>query len=222
MIKQRIKDEFGIDLKIIDKFLNFLLIENKKKNLISTFNKEEILEKHVYDSLIITKVYDFNNKKILDAGSGNGFPGIMLAILFPNSSVTLVDSIDKKITFLKSAVKLLKLKNVTVVHKRIEEIKDNLKYDVIISRALAKLRIFLELVINLVKIDGQIIALKGKNFQKELEDSMSTIKKLKLSLFFCQKSMLPISKNDRINLIFNKKSETFFHRSFASIKKKSL
>ena len=222
MIEKKIENDFGIDLKIVNKFLDFLLIENEKKNLISAINKEEIFEKHVYDSLIITKVYDFNNKEILDAGSGNGFPGILLAILFPNSRITLVDSVNKKIVFLKSVVKLLKLNNVVIIHKRVEEINNNIKYDVVISRALAKLRIFLELVVNLVKVNGQIIALKGKNFEKELKDSTTTIKKLKLSLSFCQKSILPASKNERINLIFNKKDETFFHRSFASIKKKSL
>ena len=222
MIEKKIKDDFGIDLKIVNKFLNFLLTENKKKNLISTVDRKEIFEKHVYDSLIVTKAYDFNNKKILDAGSGNGFPGILLAILFPNSYITLVDSIGKKIIFLKNVVKLLKLNNVVIIHKRVEEINSNIKYDVVISRALAKLRIFLELVVNLVKVNGQIIALKGKNFKKELKESISTIKKLKLSLSFCQKSVLPISKNERINLIFSKKNETFFHRSFNLIKKKSL
>lgn len=222
MIEKKIKDDFGIDLKIVNKFLDFLLTENKKKNLISTVDKKNIFEKHVYDSLIVTKVYDFNNKKILDAGSGNGFPGILLAILFPNSHITLVDSVGKKIIFLKNVVKLLKLNNVVIIHKRVEEINSNIKYDVVISRALAKLRIFLELVVNLVKVNGQIIALKGKKFKKELKESISTIKKLKLSLSFCQKSVLPVSKNKRINLIFNKKKETFFHRSFNLIKKKSL
>lgn len=222
MIEKKIKDDFGIDLKIVNKFLDFLLTENKKKNLISTVDKKNIFEKHVYDSLIVTKVYDFNNKKILDAGSGNGFPGILLAILFPNSHITLVDSVGKKIIFLKNVVKLLKLNNVVIIHKRVEEINSNIKYDVVISRALAKLRIFLELVVNLVKVNGQIIALKGKKFKKELKESISTIKKLKLSLSFCQKSVLPVSKNKRINLIFNKKKETFFHRSFNLIKKKPL
>lgn len=222
MIEKKIKDDFGIDLKIVNKFLDFLLTENKKKNLISTVDKKNIFEKHVYDSLIVTKVYDFNNKKILDAGSGNGFPGILLAILFPNSHITLVDSVGKKIIFLKNVVKLLKLNNVVIIHKRVEEINSNIKYDVVISRALAKLRIFLELVVNLVKVNGQIIALKGKKFKKELKESISTIKKLKLSLSFCQKSVLPVSKNKRINLIFNKKNETFFHRSFNLIKKKPL
>lgn len=222
MIEKKIKDDFRIDLKIVNKFLDFLLTENKKKNLISTVDKKNIFEKHVYDSLIVTKVYDFNNKKILDAGSGNGFPGILLAILFPNSHITLVDSVGKKIIFLKNVVKLLKLNNVVIIHKRVEEINSNIKYDVVISRALAKLRIFLELVVNLVKVNGQIIALKGKKFKKELKESISTIKKLKLSLSFCQKSVLPVSKNKRINLIFNKKNETFFHRSFNLIKKKPL
>lgn len=220
MTEEYLANEFKIDFKIVNKFLDFLLKKNQLINLTSITDRNEMLEKHVYDSLIVTKVYDFNHKKILDAGSGNGFPGILIAILFPNSRITLADSVFKKVSFLKEAIKILNLKNVDVIHCRVEELKENEKYDVVISRALAQLRIYLELVVHLVKINGQIIALKGKNFENELKQSKNTIKKLKLSLVSIQK--MPLNQNYHVNLIFNKNAQTEIFRSFASIKKKSL
>lgn len=220
MTEEYLANEFKIDFKIVNKFLDFLLKKNQLINLTNITDRNEMLEKHVYDSLIVTKAYDFNYKKILDAGSGNGFPGILIAILFPNSRITLVDSVYKKISFLKEAIKILNLKNVDVIHCRVEELKENEKYDVVISRALAQLRIYLELVAHLVKINGQIIALKGKNFENELKQSEDTIKKLKLSLILIQK--MPLNQNYHVNLIFNKNAQTKIFRSFVSIKKKSL
>ena len=178
------------------------MIKNQFFNLTSINDKNEILEKYVYDSLIVTKAYYFNNKKILDAGSGNGFPGILITILFPNSHITLVDSVYKKVSFLKETITILNLKNVDVIHCRVEELKENEKYDVVISRALTQLRIYFELVADFVKIHGQIITLKGKNFENESKQSENAIQKLKLSLISIQK--MPLNQNYHVNLIFNK------------------
>ena len=181
MTYQELSKEFNINIKQVDKFLNCLLETNKKMNLTAIVDKEEMISKHIYDSLLISKAYDFKNKTILDVGSGGGFPGIPLAMLYPTSHFVLIDSTMKKVKYLQEVAKFLNLTNVEVKCARVEELNENEKYDVVIARALAELRIYLELVAYLCKVKGDIIALKGKNASEELRASENAIKKLNLS-----------------------------------------
>jgi len=215
---------FNIDIDKINIFLNYLLKINKVMNLTAIKNKEEMIEKHIYDSLLISKVYDFNNKNVLDVGSGGGFPGIPLAILYPNSSFTLLDSTNKKINYLNDVINLLNLKNVKTICSRVEEIKDKEKYDAIISRAFAPLNIYLELVAYLCKVNGSIIALKGSKGEEELIVANNAINKLNLKLMDTQIEELIESKEKRINYIFKKidKTNNKYPRIYKDIKKKPL
>ena len=218
-----LKKEFKIDLKLVNQFLDFLTITNQKMNLTAIVNKEEMIEKHIVDSLLISKAYDFKNKLVLDVGSGGGFPGIPLAIMFPSAHFVLLDATRKKTDYLKEAVTLLKLKNVEVKCARVEELNEKEKYDVVIARALAELRIYLELVTYLVKVKGNVIALKGKNASDELKDADNAIKKLNLSLNKIQSASIP-SGEKRMNFVFTKTKVTDQHypRKFSDIKKRPL
>lgn len=215
---------FDIDKERLDSFLSFLLETNNHINLTSITDKSEMILKHLYDSLLITKIYDFRNKQILDVGSGGGFPGIPLAMMFPNAHFTLMEPIHKKAAFLKAAVNLLKLKNVDVVVARAEESKDKEKYDAVISRALADLPIYLELVTHLVKVGGHVIALKGSKGYDELNRSINAMRSLDLKLVKKQEESLPKTNDKRINLIFAKCSKTKkrYPRLYAEIKKSPL
>lgn len=223
MTLNELKSEFKINIKSIDKFLNLLLEKNKVMNLTSITNKEEAIDKHIYDSLLITRVYDFNNKTILDVGSGGGFPGIPLAMLYPSSHFVLLDSTNKKVNYLNDVIKKLNLINCEAKCSRVEELDEKEKYDVIISRAFAPLPIYLELVAYLAKVNGDIIALKGSKANEELDESENALRLLNLSLNKIQATSL-YNKEKRINLIFkkNKKTDNKYPRSYSLIKKKHL
>ena len=115
---------------------------NEKINVISRKDTDSLYEKHILHSLGIAKVMAFaDNTKVLDIGTGGGFPGIPLAILFPNVQFTLVDSIGKKITVVKGVAESLGLKNVTAHHMRAEQLKE--KFHFVVSRAVTQMPVFL-------------------------------------------------------------------------------
>lgn len=150
---------------------------NEKINVISRKDIENIYEKHILHALAIAKFQDLTGKKILDVGTGGGFPGIPLAILFPDAQFTLVDSIGKKIKVVHAIVETLGLENVEAYHQRAEKTKG--KFDFVVSRAVTRMKSFLHWVnqkIQSVKPEDNsgIIALKGG----ELEDEMAEIKRM--------------------------------------------
>ncbi|MBP5301373.1 MAG: 16S rRNA (guanine(527)-N(7))-methyltransferase RsmG [Bacilli bacterium] len=191
----------NLNLKKIKKFLNFLLETNKTINLTSIIDENEILDKHIYDSLLITKVYNFDNKIILDVGSGGGFPGIPLAIMYKNAHFVLIDSVYKKVNYLRKLVKLLNLKNVDVIWERVEKISG--KYDIIIARALAKLNKIVMLTKHLLNNNNVLIVLKSKQAFAELSDSQTILNKINLKLIKTQTEKL-FNGDERINFIFRK------------------
>ena len=157
-------------------YKEYLKEYNEYTNLTRITNDEDIYLKHFYDSLTIIKAIDLNNiNNLLDIGSGAGFPGMVIKIFYPNISVTLLDSNNKKTKFLECLSEKLNL-NVTVVNKRVEDYaKDNLnKFDLVTGRAVASLRILNELAIPLVKKDGYFLPLKA-NIDNEYADALDTI-----------------------------------------------
>ncbi len=135
-------------LNQLNKYYELIVEYNKVMNLTGITEKEQVCLKHFYDSLTIAKVIDLNKEETLcDIGTGAGFPGIVLKILFPNLKITLIDSLNKRIEFLKIVIKELNLNNIEAIHTRAEEYaKDNIeKFDVVTSRAVAPLNILLEL-----------------------------------------------------------------------------
>ena len=160
----------------LEVYKNFLQEYNKHTNLTAITNDEDIYLKHFYDSLTIVKAIDLNRvESLLDIGTGAGFPGMVIKILYPNIKLTLLDANNKKIKFLEELATKLNI-DVELIHSRVEEYaKNNLnKFDIVTSRAVANLRILTELSLPLVKVNGYIIALKG-NIASELIDAKNTI-----------------------------------------------
>lgn len=195
---------------LLEKYANFLIEYNKHTNLTSITNKQDIYLKHFYDSLTISSVIDFTKvTNLLDIGSGAGFPGLVLKIFFPNLNITLLDSNNKKITFLNEAIELLNLKSISCVQKRAEELtkeKGNF-YDVVTARAVANYRILTEISLPLVKPNGYFIAMKG-NAESEIKESLTTINKMDAKIIQKEEFLLPIENSTRTIIKVQKNSLT--------------
>ena len=151
-------------------YAEFLLSYNEHTNLTAIKNIDEVYLKHFYDSLTLSKIANFTNESLLDIGTGAGFPGLVLAIVYPNLQVTLLDSNNKKIKFLQECLSKLNLKNVTLVQERAEVYTKNNreKFDYVTSRAVAELRILLELGIPSLKVNGHFLIMKANlSYQKK-------------------------------------------------------
>ena len=162
-------------LEKLDKFYNLLVEWNKKINLTRIIDKKEVYLKHFYDSLTITKVVDLNKVDTLcDVGTGAGFPGIVLKIVYPNLKITLIDSLLKRVKYLNEIIKELELEDIEAIHIRGEDYKE--KYDVVTARAVANIEKLLTYTMHLVNDNGVFIAMKGdinKELTPELEKSIN-------------------------------------------------
>lgn len=162
-------------------YMNLLLEWNEKINLTSITRQDEIILKHFIDSMTILKYLDKYNK-IIDVGTGAGFPGIPIAIMKEEKSVTLMDSLNKRIKFLEDIKQKLDLKNINLIHSRAEDLGQDLNnremYDVSVSRAVANLTTLVEYLIPFIKIGGICICMKGQDVEEEINDSKRAIELL--------------------------------------------
>ena len=212
-------------LNQLDKYYNMLVEYNKNINLTAITEYDQVLLKHFYDSLTITKAIELTNQKVCDIGTGAGFPGIVLKIAYPNLEITLVESLTKRCVFLNEVIKELDLKNIKVVNQRAEEFShNNIEYfDIITSRAVAKLNILLELSIKSLKIGGYYVALKA-NVDEEIKSISTCLTKLNASLESITTFNLPIDNSLR-NIIKIKKdgpTPPSYPRRYNEIKKRPL
>ncbi|TAK62572.1 16S rRNA (guanine(527)-N(7))-methyltransferase RsmG [Methylobacter sp.] len=155
----------------IDQLLNFIkLIEkwNKAYNLTAIRNREEMARLHILDSLSI--IPHIESKRVIDIGTGAGLPGIPLAICLPEIDFTLLDSNAKKTRFVQQAVLELKLKNVEVIHSRVENYHPEQAYDAVLTRAFAGLADIMKLTAHLLAQDGVLLAMKGQTPDAELAE----------------------------------------------------
>ncbi len=153
----------------INSFKELFLEYNKTTNLSSIRDPNEFDIKNILDSLGIIEYIDFDNKDVLDIGTGGGFPGFLLAILFPNSTFYLNDSNNKKIKWIEFAKEELNIKNIVTLNERVEELKKYEEFfDLIVTRAVAKIPVVLEISSYLCKTNGEIIFYKGINYSSEL------------------------------------------------------
>lgn len=176
-----------------------LLLWNRKMNLTGITDPEDVATKHFIDSIAPTAMID-SRSRILDIGSGGGFPGIPLKILNPTISVALIDASRKKVSFLKHVIRKLKLKNICAQHVRAEDLvcKSTFahKFDIVISRALADLDTLVDLALPLLASGGTMVALKGKYRQNKIDDLYHTVKKDGLALDI-KRYILPYVKSER-------------------------
>ena len=212
-------------LQQLEIYCNLLILENKKYNLTSITEKNQIYLKHFYDSLTITKIIDLDNQSLCDMGTGAGFPGLVLKILFPNLKVTLIDATSKKCEFLRLVINKLNLKDIEVINTRIEEYSKNNReiYDIVTARAVAPLKHLLEYGIPLVKVNGYFIPLKA-NIQKETINIENYYNKLNIKLIKKQEFNLPIEESKRTVLSYQKlkKTDSKYPRKYNEIIKKEI
>ena len=191
-------------------YMNLLIEWNKKINLTAIVEEKDIIIKHFLDSLTISK-YINSNQKIMDIGTGAGFPGIPLKIFQENINMNLVDSLNKRITFLNEVVNKIELKNIVAIHSRAEDLakieEHREKYDIVVSRAVAKLNTLLEYMMPFIKVGGTCICMKGSNIE-ELEESKKAIEILGGKLEKVDEIVLPNTDIKRNNIIIKKIKNT--------------
>lgn len=197
-------------------YKNYLQSQNELYNLTALISDEDIYLKHFYDSIVVAKYYNFNDiKSITDIGTGAGFPGVIIKIFFPNLKVYLVDSNGKKIKFLNELIKLLNLNQIVTINSRIEDL--NIKTDAVIARAVGSISYLAELSYNAYQKD--LILMRGR---KE-EISQNLLNSLNLKIIKQEEYLLPISKDIRNIMVFNKKIHNVkYPRKYILIKKQPL
>lgn len=217
--KQKLKEKakkFEIDLSTEqqDKFYNYmqLLLEwNEKMNLTAITEPEEVLDKHFIDSISIVP-YIKENESILDIGTGAGFPGIPIKIAFPDSYITLLDSLNKRVNFLNEVIKELQLTDTLAIHSRAEEFAKvsgkRESYDVVVSRAVAKLNVLLEYMLPFVKIGGKCICMKSLDIDDELKEAKKAIEILGGKIQKIDEITLPDTNISRKFVIIEKVKRT--------------
>lgn len=211
-----------IQIRQFEKYMKLLIEWNEKMNLTAITKEDEIWEKHFYDSIVpFGKLSDVS---LCDVGSGAGFPGMPLKIAFPSISLTIIEPLQKRCRFLETVKDELGLDNVTILSVRAEEYAkvNRESFDIVSARAVARLAVLLELCAPLVKVNGQLISLKGKQGHEELIEAGSAVSLLGLKLR--QEDKINIEDATRINLYFDKVKKTpeKYPRAYGQIKKKPL
>ena len=195
-------------IKKFYEYMNLLLEWNEKFNLTAIVEPKEIILKHFIDSLTIEKYINEGNK-IIDVGTGAGFPGIPLSIYKPEIDITLLDSLNKRIIFLQEVIEKLEMKNIEAVHGRAEEFAKNKRemFDIATSRAVAPLNILLEYLLPFVKIGGTCLCMKGSNID-EVENSKRALEILGGKIEKIETIKLPESDISRNIIIVRKVKNT--------------
>ena len=187
----------------LELFYKLLLEWNEKINLTRIVEKEEVYLKHFYDSLTLNKGVDLSKVNTLcDVGTGAGFPGIVLKIVFPNLKMVLIDSLQKRVIYLNSIINELGLENIEAVHSRGEDYKE--KFDVVTSRAVANIEKLVGYTMHLVDKNGVFIAMKG-NIDDELTIEVKNKLSKKYNIIDIKKFELPVENSSRSLVIIKNK-----------------
>jgi 16S rRNA (guanine527-N7)-methyltransferase len=207
--------EIKLDNNQINQFIDYyeMLVEkNKVMNLTSITEYMDVIKKHFLDSLTIVNLYRPVNDKILDLGTGAGFPGIPLKIAFPNTTLVLMDSLKKRILFLDEVIEKLKLDNITTIHGRAEDYgRDPLyreTFDICTSRAVAKLSVLAEYCIPFIRKGGRFISYKSGMITDELMEAENAIKILGGRKISSKEFYLPHSDISRSLILIEKANKT--------------
>lgn len=201
------------ELSAFKLYLRELLICNQKVNLTAVTNPEEIAVHHFVDSLTCVQIMrSCGAKRVVDVGTGAGFPGVPLKIVEPEIQLALIDSLGKRIAFLEHLVKVLGLEGVSLYHIRAEDAGRHKlhreQYDFAVARAVAQLRVLAELCIPLVRVGGWFLAMKGPRGYDELKDSVDAISLLGGEVSDVKELRLPIANETRVLVSVRKKEPT--------------
>ena len=213
-------------LNKLEEFYKILIEWNEKINLTGITEEKEVYLKHFYDSLTLIRDVDLNEDlNVCDVGSGAGFPGIVLKIVFPNLKITLIDSLNKRIIYLNDVIKRLNLKKIEAFHVRMEDYSrlNEEKFDIITARAVGNIKLLSEISVRALKINGKLIFMKG-NIEEELVNIDNCLKLLKLEITNIDKFQLPIENSNRTIISIKKIGSTpkIYPRSVDKIKKQPL
>lgn len=209
--KDDLRQHFKIDMSmeqenLLNHYYEKLIEFNKHTNLTTITEYNDVYYKHFYDSLTLSPYLSDDELSLCDMGSGAGFPSIPLKIFFPNLKVTIIDSSNKRIKFLTELTNELNLKDVTIVHSRIEEYgNDNQeKFDIVTARALGNLTLITEMAIPMLKVNGRFIAMKGSKGFEELNDAKNAIKLTGGKTVIKSQITLPYEYGERIIIVIEK------------------
>lgn len=196
-----------------EKYSRMLVEWNEKMNLTAVTDPDGIAVKHFLDSILPLYHINFDNiSSIADIGTGAGFPGIPLKIMMPDKNVTLIDSLNKRINFLKAVCEETGLNGVECIHGRAEEMGKNKdyreKYDAVVSRAVANMTVLCEYCLPFVKVGGMFVALKAENADEELEAAKPMIGTLGGKVEEVIEAPLPMSDITRKLIVVRKVKET--------------
>ena len=193
---------------ILLRYLHLLTEKNKVMNLTAIREEKEILAKHFIDSLLLSDLFLHTDEKIIDIGTGAGFPGLVLAVAFPEKHFLLVDSVRKKIDFINEVIESLDLKNVSTSHERAEDLIKTGRgtFDLGLCRGVANLRIILEYMIPFLKVKGRFLPQKLN--ENEVPESENALKTLNSEIIQIHKFKLPELDDERIVIEIQKKKET--------------
>ncbi len=199
--------------KKFDRYYELLTEWNEKMNLTAITDRDEVWLKHFEDSLSIERITNMEEiSSVIDVGTGAGFPGIPLKIVYPHIRITLLDSLDKRLRFLEEVIRELSLEDVTLIHGRAEDYGRDTdhreKYDLCVSRAVASLPVLSELCIPFVKPGGCFISYKSEKAEEELRDSEKAIGLLGAKVDGIERFNLSGTDNDRVLLKIGKYEHT--------------
>lgn len=221
--------QLGLPCSAIPQLISFselLLEKNKVMNLTAITATTDVATLHLLDSAFLLTVDDFSGKKVIDVGTGAGFPGMPLRILQDDFDLTLLDSLGKRITFLQESADALGLKRLSCVHARAEEFaaKHRESFDIATSRAVAALPVLCELALPLVKTGGIFLAMKAVDSDQELADARSAIAQLGGAVEKVLDYTVPCTEIRHRVIVIRKEKNTpkQFPRTFAKIKKSPL
>lgn len=197
-------------LRSFDVYYNELIEWNNRFNLTAITSREEVVLKHFIDSITAVK-YIKSGNRVIDIGSGAGFPAIPLKIVKPDIDITMLDSLNKRVTFLEHMIEILKLGDARAIHARAEDLaggKMREAYDIVIARAVARLDTLLEYTLPYIKVGGKFIAYKSIDSEEEIKEAANALYKLKGKIIKVDEFNLPKSVINRTLIIIEKIGKT--------------